>query len=369
MAIHFKPKPDTDLSLPTDSIKKSSGELGTLLKQFSKDKGEGVWSKANSIPKVDRIPTGVFEFDLATNGGFPKGRLSIVYGPESSGKSNICYKLVASAQKLPENCNKVIWVDLEGTFDPEWIGQFGVNLENLIVLKPGYGEETVDLVDALVRADDVALIVVDSIAVLTSSAEIEKSTEKADVGSASLLVKRLCNKMAHSFSMESKRGHFPSVVFINQTRYKIGVMFGDPETQPGGQTMKFLSSLTVRLYAKNKIIKEIHPDLAAYKETNAVIKKAKVPILAANFSYDMCVYPHNELNPGDTNSWNSVANHLKAANILVKGDKGGWVLEGNHYPTLIPIQDTYESSSEFALKLQKLVIQSKGSKQFLVEEK
>ena len=358
---------------PLVAAMEAKGELAAIMKQLVKEKGEGVLIKGSLVPMVQRIPTGLFEFDLATGGGFPMSRLSIIYGPESSGKSNICYLAVASAQQLPAPCNKVVWVDLEGTFDPKWVKQFGVDVDELVVVKPGYGEEAVDIIDAVVRAEDVALVVVDSIAVLTSAKEAEQSTEKFDVGTASVLVKRLSNKLAIAFSLEGRRGHTPAVIFVNQTRFKIGVMFGDPETMPGGQTMKFLSSMTVRLYGKNKIVKEIHPELPAFKETVAVIKKAKVPINASSFKYDMAMMPTDVLKVGESDSWGIVAGHLRAHNLLGKADKGGgWQLEVSpgkkiDYGTLIQIQDHYQTDPQFQKEMKSLVISLVSQSAFLVE--
>lgn len=372
------PKPTPPANPPAVPAKKvevalgGSGEAAKIIKQLVKEKGEKVVIRGNEVPMIDRIPTGLFEFDLATGGGFPEGRLSIVYGPESSGKTNISLLAAAEVQRRPEPCNKVVFVDLEGTFDPIWAEQFGVDVSTLIVVKPGYGEEAVDIIDALVRADDVALVIVDSIAVLTSAKEAEQSVEKFDVGTASVLVKRLSNKLAIAFSLEARRGHFPTVIFLNQTRFKIGVMFGDPETMPGGQTMKFLSSLTVRLYGKNKVVKEIHPDMPAFKETNAVIKKAKVPINSASFKYDMAMMPADVLNVGESDSWSVVAGYLRSSNVIRKPDKGtGWVVELDgkviDYDTLVQIQDHYYTDKHFKKKLQALVVKQVSATAFLVE--
>jgi recombination protein RecA len=354
MAINLKKPAVAPADVPA-SPKKTS-ELQTLLAQIHKEKGEKVVIKGNEQPVVARLPTGVFEFDFATGGGFPRGRYSIVYGPESSGKTNICYKAARNAQQLPEPCNKVVWVDLEGTFDPDWCRQFGVDPEQIVLVKPSYGEEAVDLIDALVRADDVALLVVDSLATVISTKEIEQSAEKFDVGTAAILVKRMCNKLVLALSEEGKRGHNPAVVLINQTRFKIGVMFGDPETMPGGQTMKFLSSLTVRLYGKNKIAKEVNPEVPAFKETNMVIKKAKVPILRSTIEYDMCMLAHGNLAVGETDSWNKVSGMLKNSGALVKPDAKGWELFGIKHPTLVVFQDTYEADVDFAIKCQTAVV-------------
>lgn len=349
-------------------IKASGGELAAILKQIRKDKGEQVVIAGSAQPHVSRLPTGVFEFDHATGGGFPEGRYSIVYGPESSGKTNICYCAAAEAQRRPAPCNKVVWVDLEGTFDPDWARQFGVDVDELILVKPSYGEEAVDLIDALIRAEDVALLVVDSLAVVISTKEIEQSAEKFDVGTTAILVKRMCNKLVLALSEEGKRGHAPAVILINQTRTKIGVMFGDPETMPGGQTMKFLSSLTVRLYGKNLIKKDVNPELPCFKETAAVIKKAKVPINRASFDYDLCMLAHDSLAVGDSDSWNKVSGMLKDLDVLKKAEKGGgWTLFGKHAPTLVMFQDTYEAEKEFAIKCQAVIIDAIKGQSFLME--
>lgn len=341
-----------------------ASELNAILKAIHKEKGDKVVVKGNTIPQVERIPTGVFEFDLATGGGFPRSRYSIVYGPESSGKTNIAYCAAAAAQRLPAPCNVAVWVDLEGTFDPEWAAHFGVDTDALVLVKPAYGEEAVDLIDALIRAEEVAFLCVDSLAVVVSSKEVEQSVEKFDVGTAAILVKRLCNKLVIALSLESRRGHTPAVVLINQTRMKIGVMFGDPETMPGGQTMKFLSSLTVRLYGKNKIDKSVSPELPAFKDTNAVIKKAKVPVTRYSFEYEMGLLPM--VGVGKTNSWNTVSGHLKEMGALSKVPKG-WQLYGEEFPTLIPIQARYEADQKFRTLLHTRITEAQSDKFFLVE--
>jgi hypothetical protein len=233
-------------------------------------------------------------------------------------------------------------------------------------VKPGYGEEAADMIDALIHAEEVALLVVDSLACVIAAKEIEQSAEKFDVGTASILIKRICNKMVIALSEEGKRGHRPAVIFVNQTRHKIGVMFGDPETMPGGQTMKFLSSLTVRLYGKNVIEKTISPELPAYKDTAAVIKKSKVPITQSSFKYDMGLLP--AVGVGKTNSWNVVSGHLKDMGVLSKVEKGsGWQLYGEVFPTLIPIQQRYLDDLAFAAKLHTAITASQSSKFFLLE--
>lgn len=360
--------------VPAPKKELAKGELAMIMAAIRKDKGENLLIKGSSVQVVERVPTGMFEVDLALGGGFPRGRYSIVYGPEGSGKTNLTYCAIANAQRLPPPCNKAVFVDLEGTFDPAWASMFGIDVDALIVVKPSYGEEAMDMIDALVRADDVAILVVDSLAVVVSTKEMEQSSEKFDVGTTAILIKRMCNKLIMALSQEQKRNHTPCVILLNQTRFKVGVMFGDPETMPGGKTMLFLSSLTIRVYGKNMIKKDVHPELAAFKETSAVVKKAKVPITRLSFDYDMCVYPHDGLNVGETRSWNKLQQQLQDLGYLMKGKK--WALtteaaQGKNpakvieAPTLVTFQDTYESDPEFAQKLQALVINSSKGQMFL----
>jgi recombination protein RecA len=346
---------------------KKSGELAGILSAIKKEKGDKVVMAGSDIHPVERIATGMFEVDIAIGGGFPRGRYSIIYGPEGSTKTNVCYCAIATAQRMPPPCNKAVFVDLEGTFSPDWAARFGVNIDELVLVKPAFGEEAVDLIDALVRADDVAILVVDSLAVVVASKEIAQSTEKFDVGTTSILIKRLCNKMVIALSIESRRNHTPAVIFINQTRFKIGVMFGDPETMPGGQTMKFLSSLTVRVYGKNLMDKLVSTTLPAFKTVHAVVKKAKVPITKIEFDYDMCVYPHDTLKVGQTRSWGLVSNNLKQIGKLENTGKG-WKLEGTVYPTLVVIQDKYENDKDFCNQLQKIVLDSHKGNMFYCKD-
>lgn len=349
VAVVAKPKAAPNLKIGQN--------LATILAAARKSKGDGIAVSGRTIQPVERVPTGVFEFDLATGGGFPRGRYTIIYGPEASGKTNAVYKGIAQAQQMPPPCNKAVFIDLEGTFDPLWAEKFGVDVDELVVIKPGYGEEAGDLLDAVIRADDVLFIGFDSLAVMVSSREAEQSLEKFDVGTSSLLVKRMMNKVILALNEEEKRGHRPAVVFINQTRFKIGVMFGNPETMPGGKAMLFLASLIIRISAKKVVEKSVNPDLPSFMETTASIKKAKVPITSTEFEYAMCVLEQSGLGIGDSNSWNLVANHLKQMGMLTNTGKG-WELEGKVYKTLSMIEGTYQAENGFALHLQTLVIDS-----------
>ena len=342
-----------------------SGNLMEVLAGIRKDKGDKVVVAGNKIPVVRRMPTGIFEFDFYTGGGFPCGRYSIVCGPESSNKTNLCLKAVANAQKQPAPCNKAIWVNVEQSFDPVWAEKMGVDTQELLVVNAGYGEEAIDLVDALVRAEDVAIVVVDSMAGLIASKEIAQSVENYDIGTSALLIKRMVNKLMIAFCESQKRDHDPCVILINQTRFKPGVMFGDPETMPGGEAQKFLSSLRVRVYAKNIIDKGTNT--LVFKDTSAIIKKAKVPVRATSFDFKLCVHAHDDLQVGETDSFHMVKSYLQALAFLLKTPKG-YTIGKTTFPTLTAMQERYMKDNKFKLLLQGMVIDAYKDKLMLVEE-
>jgi recombination protein RecA len=351
-----------------------SANLDHILAAVRKEKGDKIAVKGSQIPDVERIHTGVCEFDVGTGGGFPKGRITIVYGVESSGKTNLALKAIAYIQKYyPPGKNRCAFINLEGTFDPAWATKMGVDVDQLDVINPAYGEEAVDITDAVLRASDLAICVVDSIAVMVSSKEIAKSVETADMGTSAILIKRLCNKAVIALAEEARKDHYPALVLINQRRFKVGVMFGDPETMPGGETMKFLSSLTVRLYGKNIVDKNYHPDIPCWKDTSVIVKKAKIPVTSANFEYKMAMMPVGDIDIGDTDSWNFVSGYLKSNGTLVK-EKEGWRMKMPNLkpaimPTLAGWEEQYVCDLGFRVNCQQEVVKMLQDKKFTVAEK
>lgn len=350
-----------------EDLTKGSGELAGVLKSIIKGSPNTV-GLASMVSNPMRIPTGIFEVDYATGGGFPCGRYSVVYGPESSGKTNLILNAIANVQRLPPPCNVAVFVDVEGTFDPTWAVRFGIDLDKLIVIKPSYGEEAVDIIQALCKVDTIKFIGVDSVAAMISVKEDEKSVETADVGSQSMLVKRLCNKVILAFNNEAKRNHFPCVVFINQTRFKIGQMFGDPETMPCGQTLKFLSSLTIRVMGKDTMIKEYSAELPVFKHVQLKIKKSKVPVITKEVEYDHVLLDHDLLKVGQSASFKLVENHLKTHGILHKNTQGkGWTIRNITLNTLADFNKKYYAEPDYALMLQGMVIDKASQKAFIVD--
>gem|GEM_PF-1531173 len=326
-----------------------------LIARHKKSYGEGAVSEGGHQQIVARVPTGLFPFDLASGGGFPRGRASIVYGPESSNKTNICLKAVANHQQLwPEQIN--IFVAIEG-FDPLWARQLGVDTEKLIVLYPSYAEQAVDMIEEYLHADDCGIVVLDSLAAMVTTQEAEKSAEGAIVGGASVAVGKLVRKTTLAFTEAEKAGRSPTLLYINQTRFKIGVMFGNPETMPGGNAPRFQSALTVRVYGKNLTDTKISQVMPVMKETTFTIPKWKVPIVAASGVFKMVTYPHSGFLVGEVDDWNTVSQYLRDAGSLDKAGNKGWTMLGEAYPTLQACKDRVYGDKAFGLEVRRSIIE------------
>lgn len=304
-----------------------------LLAAFQKDHGEAVGSIGDNRPAVDRLPTGIFAFDLATGGGFPRGKISIVFGPESSGKTNLVLTSLRAHQKLwpDKTC---VFVDLENSFDAEWAGRLGVETKKVVILRPDTAEQAVDFVEAMTMAEDVGLIVIDSLAAMIGSNELEKEAGRAQVGGSALMIGKMLKKVAVRLNQQGKEGRAPTILAVNQVRTKIGVMYGDPETMPGGWQPKHAASMIVRLYGKNFVDPKISKVMPVAKETTFIVRKWKCPIMATNGAYIMATLAHDGLQIGDCNDFNTVVGYLKQVDLLKKMPKGGWVLGDMSWPTL-----------------------------------
>jgi recombination protein RecA len=215
--------------------------LERTLEQIEKQFGKGTIMRLGADMTrldVDAIPTGSPALDLALGvGGIPRGRVIEVYGPEASGKTTLALHMVANAQKLG---GVAAFVDAEHALDPRYARTLGVDMENLLINQPDSGEQALDVVEALVRSSALDIIVVDSVAALVPRAEIEGEMGDQTVGMQARLMSRALRKLAAIVA----KSH-TSVVFINQIRMKIGVMFGNPETTPGGRALKFYSTVRI----------------------------------------------------------------------------------------------------------------------------
>ena len=215
--------------------------LDQVLAQIEKHYGKGAIMKLGDAAgnvDIEVIPTGCLSLDLALGiGGLPRGRIVEIFGPESSGKTTVALHAIAQIQK---NGRIPPFVDAEHALDPVYAKKLGVDLDNLYVSQPDTGEQALDIVDALVRSGAVDLIVVDSVAALTPKAEIEGDMGEAHVGLQARLMSQALRKLTGIIN----KSH-ACVIFINQLREKVGVMFGNPETTPGGKALKFYASVRI----------------------------------------------------------------------------------------------------------------------------
>ncbi|HTE48461.1 MAG TPA: recombinase RecA, partial [Candidatus Paceibacterota bacterium] len=228
--------------------------LEDTLKSIQTKFGEGSIMKFGDSPKVDInvIPTGSIGLDMALGvGGIPRGRIVEIFGPESSGKTTLSLHIVAEAQRLGGIC---AYIDAEHAMDPEYTKKLGVNINNLLISQPDNGEQALEIVESLVRTGKIDVIVIDSVAALTPKDEIEGDMGAYHVGKQARLMSQALRKLT-AIVAKSKT----SVIFINQIRMQIGVMFGNPETTPGGKALKFYTSvrLDIRKIAQIKKGEEV----------------------------------------------------------------------------------------------------------------
>ena len=222
---------------PTPATDKKKA-LQTALAQIEKNFGKGTVMRLGDKPEmnIDAIPTGSLALDAALGiGGVPKGRIIEIYGPESSGKTTLALHILAEAQKLG---GEVAFVDAEHALDPVYAAALGVDTDNMLVSQPDTGEQALEITDALVRSGAVDAVVVDSVAALVPKQEIEGEMGDTFVGLQARLMSQALRKLAGTISKTNC-----VVIFINQLRMKIGVMYGNPETTTGGNALKFYSSV------------------------------------------------------------------------------------------------------------------------------
>jgi len=226
--------------MPKDEKIDKSKLLEATVKEIKEKYGEGAIMKLGEAPKVDvdAIPTGAFSLDIALGvGGVPRGRVIEIFGPESSGKTTLALHIVREAQKKG---GLAAYVDAEHALDPEYARKIGVKVNDLLISQPDTGEQALDIVESLVRSNAVDVIVIDSVAALTPKAEIEGEMGQQHMGLQARLMSHALRKLT-AIVAKSKG----VVIFINQIRMQIGIVWGNPETTPGGKALKFYSSVRV----------------------------------------------------------------------------------------------------------------------------
>ena len=269
-----KSKPAYEAAAPATDKKKA---LETAMAQIKKSFGDGSIMRLGDAASmnVEVIPTGSLTLDLALGvGGLPKGRIVEIYGPESSGKTTLALHVVAEAQKMG---GEVAFVDAEHALDPEYAAALGVDIENMLVSQPDYGEQALEITDALVRSGAISVVVVDSVAALTPRAEIEGEMGESVVGLQARLMSQALRKLAGSIAKTNCL-----VIFINQIRDKIGVIYGSSETTTGGRALKFFASVRLDI-RRTETLKNGGEIMGNHTRVKVVKNKVAPPFREAEF--------------------------------------------------------------------------------------
>lgn len=272
MARRSNPVPSSN---PADESRQMA--LDKALGDITKRYGDGAIMRLGEAHHlvVEAIPTGALSLDIALGiGGIPRGRITEIYGPESSGKTTICQHIVAEAQKLGGTC---AFVDMEHALDPSYASRCGVNVESLLISQPDTGEQALEITETLVRSGAVEVVVIDSVAALVPRAEIDGDMGDSPMGMQARLMSQALRKLSGAIKQTNT-----AVVFTNQLRQKIGVMFGNPETTTGGMALKFYASvrLDVRRIQSIKLGTEI---IGSRTRVRVVKNKVAPPFRTSEF--------------------------------------------------------------------------------------
>lgn len=286
-----------------------SKQLELAIAQIEKQFGSGSVMKLGSSESEPwpAVPTGALSLDTILGiGGLPRGRVVEIYGPESSGKSTLALSVVAQAQKLGLKC---LYVDAEHALDPVYMQAVGIDLDELLLAQPDHGEEALEIVDRLVATGQIGVVVVDSVASLIPKVELEGEMESQQMGAQA----RMMSKAMRKFPAKANQ-HKTLIIFINQIRNKIGIMFGNPETTPGGFALKFASSVRIDI-RKKEDIKD--------KAGNAVGITSRVKIIKNKMAPPMKVTEFDILYGKGIDEYGCVFDVAVDKGILTQ--KGAWI--------------------------------------------
>lgn len=259
--------------------KNDSKQLELALAQIERQFGSGSVMKlgSESFEAWPSVPTGAMSLDRILGiGGLPKGRIVEIYGPESSGKSTLALSIVAQAQKLGITC---AYVDAEHALDPVYMRAVGVDVEELVFAQPSYGEEALEIVDKLVASGELGVVVIDSVASLIPKAELEGDMESAQMGLQARMMAKAMRKLVGQANT-----HKTLLVFINQLRNKIGIMFGNPETTPGGMALKYAASVRIDIRKKEDIKDKSGNSVGIVSKVKVIKNKMAPPMKVTEFS-------------------------------------------------------------------------------------
>ncbi len=325
---------------PSADSKATSREMDALVKQVQKAYGSHVMHVADEKTRFRHLSTGIFTLDMGLLGGVPEGMSTMFYGWESSGKTTVATRVAGSMQKkYPDS--EVMYLDVEGLFDNVWAEKHGVDTSKLFLAQPESGEMALDIAEAAVRTKECSLLVIDSIAMLTPMKEVESAMEDQLMGAQSKMVTKFLRKLTSAFISERRRGHWPTVVLINQWRMKIGTVYGDPRVLPGGHALKFAHSVGVELKNKEVMGKDDFGNETVEKNTHSfVIKKNKIGTSIRSGEFEMIRNPDHPYGEGFIDDADTVVTFGRRMG-LIKG-------EGGAAKTIFGLEESFRTFDEIA---------------------
>lgn len=328
--------------------------------------------------KIQRIPTGIFALDACTRGGIPVGRTTQFFGEPSSAKTTLCLKIVAKAQKTCRICIRpeeehvgkklageekheftpmlCLWEELESTLDPDWATKMGVDMSKLELTHPENAEQGANILEMFLQSEDGDLVVVDSLAHMTPSEELANPMENLQVGAMARLLNKMFRGETALMNRRKKSGYGPTVLVINQVREKIGILYGNPETRPGGKGQMFASSLELRMSPGKPFYEgangpiKTNPGEGAtplFVEVNFNVKKSKVSIARVEGTFMLQLRKYGDKNVGDTNDQDQVFFYAKKYKLIDNPSKGKWTCLGIEEGTEEKLQDKIVDSGKF----------------------
>lgn len=326
-----------------------SGVIANLEKKFGSNAVIRMGDNPELGKSVEVIPTKVAGIDIALGrGGLPKGRIVEIYGPESSGKTSLALRIIAEAQKLGGVCG---FIDAEHALDPEYAADIGVNVDDLLLAQPDSGEHALEITNALVKSGEISVLVVDSVAALTPKSELEGEIGDANVGKQARLMSQALRMMTPEVG---KTGTI--LIFINQLREKIGVMFGSPETTTGGKSLKFYSSVRIDIRGTENI---------GDKE-NPIGKKTKIKVVKNKVAPPFRVAEVETYYGKGISVAESLVTEASKLNLIKKS--GAWFeYEGKNYQGKTSLIEYFENNSEEAEKLYDVIMDSALPKREIVD--
>lgn len=324
----------------TKDLKKAMGDLSV---------GYGI-----GLDLSDRLPSGILALDLALNGGIPRGATSVIYGGEGCGKTTLALLFIAMHQRLYPKQTCAL-VDAEHAFSPEWGQKLGVDTDSLLVVEPQYGEQAVTATAKLLDAEDIGLVVVDSLATLVPTAEGDADADRVQVGGNSALIGKMMRKTTLSFGNALAEKRKPTLLYLNQTRTQIGT-YGSPQGQPGGSTIRFQALVMLQLYSKPVMDKEVSQSVPYARDVTVTVKKGKMSLLATKAEYRMHLIAHNGLPVGSSDDWPTVKKRLFDAGQFFKNEGGkGYTFMGQQVPTLEEARGLYLSQPALRDKIRTVI--------------